>query len=46
MESSAAECPGTFEGWLETRGAALVGTYRGKDCEGSVSDGSFELREK
>lgn len=46
MENSATGCPGSFEGWLELRGVALVGAYRGTDCEGAVSDGLFELREK
>ncbi len=44
MENTAPECPGTFEGSAEITDTALVGTYRGSDCEGPVSDGQLELR--
>lgn len=46
MENTAPECPGTFEGWAEVRGSTLVGAYHGKDCDGPVSEGSFELRHR
>ncbi len=47
MENTAPECPGTFEGWIqigETTG--MIGAYHGKDCEGVVSDGRFDLRSR
>ena len=44
MENTAAECPGTFEGWAEFGGTTLVGAYHGRDCEGPVSDGWLDLR--
>ena len=44
LENTAPECPGTFEGWVELAETTLIGAYRGKDCEGPVSDGRLELR--
>ena len=46
MENTTPECPGTFEGWMELTETTLIGAYRGKDCEGPVSDGRLELRLK
>jgi hypothetical protein len=43
MESLASDCPGTFEGAGEITPTTLTATYRGKDCEGAVSDGRLEL---
>ena len=43
MENTAAACPGILDGWIEIGTAALVGAYRGKDCDGLVSDGRLEL---
>lgn len=44
MENIAPECPGTFEGSAEIGDTSMVATYRGKDCEGAVTDGKLELR--
>lgn len=44
MENIAPECPGTFEGFAEISDTSMVATYRGKDCEGAVTDGKLELR--
>jgi hypothetical protein len=44
MENIAPECPGTFEGSAEIRDTSMMATYRGKDCEGLVTDGKLELR--
>jgi hypothetical protein len=44
MENIAPECPGTFEGSAEINDKAMVVTYRGKDCQGVVSDGTLDLR--
>lgn len=44
MENTAPECPGTFEGWAEVSESSMIGAYHGKDCEGVVSDGRFDLR--
>jgi len=44
MENTAPECPATFEGWAEITDTTFTASYRGKDCEGPVSDGRFELR--
>jgi len=44
MENIAPECPGTFEGSAEISDTSMVATYRGKDCEGAVTDGKLELR--
>ncbi len=44
MENTAPECLGTFEGWAEFGETSMVGAYHGKDCEGAVSDGRFDLR--
>ncbi len=46
MESTARECPGLFEGWMEISETALIGTYHGKDCEGPVSSGRLDLHPK
>lgn len=46
MENTAPGCPGAFEGWTTSDGTKLVGAYHGKDCEGLVSDGWFELHAK
>ncbi len=46
MENTAPECPGTFEGWAEITDITFIGGYRGKDCEGAVTDGRFELRRR
>ena len=46
MQNTAPGCPGTFEGWAEVRGSALIGAYHGTDCEGAVSDGWLELKAK
>jgi len=43
MESLAAECPGTFEGAGEITPTKLTASYRGRDCEGVVTDGRLEL---
>ena len=43
MDNTAPECPGTFEGSAEINDTKLVGTYRGKDCQGPVSNGRLEL---
>ena len=44
MENIAPECPGTFEGSAEISDTSMMATYRGKDCEGVVTDGKLELR--
>jgi hypothetical protein len=44
MENIAPECPGIFEGSAEISDTSMVATYRGKDCEGAVTDGKLELR--
>lgn len=44
MENTAPECPGIFGGWAELGETSMVGAYHGKDCEGAVSDGRFDLR--
>jgi hypothetical protein len=44
MENIAPECPGIFEGSAELNDTSMMGTYRGKDCEGAVTDGKLELR--
>jgi len=44
MENIAPECPGAFEGSAEITDTAMVVTYRGKDCEGAVTDGTLQLR--
>jgi hypothetical protein len=44
MENIAPECPGTFEGSAEISDITLVGSYRGGDCEGAVTEGRLELR--
>lgn len=44
MENIAPECPGIFEGSAELNETSMVGTYRGKDCEGAVTSGKLELR--
>lgn len=44
MDNIAPECPGTFEGSAEITDTTLVATYRGRDCEGSVTGGRLELR--
>ena len=44
MENIAPECPGIFEGSAELDDTSMVGTYRGKDCEGAVTSGKLELR--
>ncbi len=44
MENIAPECPGIFEGSAELNDTLMVGTYRGKDCEGAVTSGKLELR--
>jgi hypothetical protein len=44
MENLAPECPGTFQGVADLSGSTLVGTYRGQDCEGTVTDGRLDLR--
>jgi len=44
MENTATECPATFEGWAEITESTFTANYRGKDCEGPVSDGRLELR--
>ena len=46
MESTAPDCPGTFDGWMEIGETVLTGTYQGKDCEGPVSEGRLDLRQK
>jgi len=46
MENTSPECPGLLEAWMEITETALVGTYHGKDCDGSVSNGRLELRPK
>jgi hypothetical protein len=43
MENIAPECPGAFEGSAEISDTAMVVTYRGKDCEGVVTDGTLQL---
>jgi hypothetical protein len=44
MENTAPECPAVFEGSMEISQSVLTGTYQGRDCEGSVTDGRLELR--
>lgn len=44
MENIAPECPGMLEGSSDITETTLVAIYRGKDCEGSVTDGRLELR--
>ena len=44
MENVAPECPGTLVGTGEITSTALIATYRGSDCEGSITDGRLELR--
>jgi len=44
MENLAPECPGTFEGLVDLSQTSLSGSYRGKDCEGAVTDGRLDLR--
>jgi hypothetical protein len=44
MENIAPECPGTFEGSADISDTSMVATYRGKDCEGAVTQGKLELR--
>ncbi len=44
LENIAPECPGIFEGSAELSDTSMVGTYRGKDCEGAVTGGTLELR--
>jgi hypothetical protein len=44
MENVGPECPGTLEGAGEITDTTLVATYRGKDCEGGITDGRLELR--
>ncbi len=46
MENIAGGCPGTFDGSSDITDTTLVATYRGRDCEGPVSDGRLELRSK
>ncbi len=46
MENTAPECPGLFEGSAEITDTTLVGSYRGKDCQGDVTGGQLELRVK
>jgi len=43
MENTASACPGILDGWIEIGTAALIGAYRGKDCDGPVSDGRLDL---
>jgi hypothetical protein len=44
MENKTSECPGELEGWVEMRDAVLIGAYHGRDCDGPVSDGRFDVR--
>ena len=44
MENVAPECPGTLEGAGEITDTTLIASYRGKDCEGDITDGRLELR--
>jgi hypothetical protein len=44
MENVARECPGALEGTGEITDTALTVSYRGSDCEGSITDGRLELR--
>ena len=44
MENTATGCPATFEGWAEITESTFTANYRGKDCEGPVSEGRLELR--
>lgn len=44
MESPASDCPAELDGWAELGDALFVGAYHGKDCEGPVSDGRFDVR--
>ncbi len=46
MENTAPECPAVFEGSMEISQSVLTGTYHGRDCEGSVTDGRLELRQR
>lgn len=43
MENTAPECPGLFEGHGTVRRNVLRGKYKGRDCQGEVSDGRLEL---
>jgi hypothetical protein len=44
MESTASDCPAELDGWADVGDALFVGAYHGKDCEGPVSDGRFDVR--
>lgn len=46
MENIGPECPARLEGSAEFRGSTLVGNYQGRDCEGPISGGRFELHAK
>lgn len=43
MEKTAPECPGLYRGVGKLGKKTIYGHYRGKDCEGKVSDGRLEL---
>jgi hypothetical protein len=43
MENTAPECPGLFEGHGTVGRNVLRGEYKGRDCQGPVSDGHLEL---
>jgi hypothetical protein len=43
MENTAPECPGILAGAGRIDDATLIGSYRGRDCVGPVTDGHLEL---
>ena len=36
-------CPGHFEGSVELRSGAMIGSYSGSDCQGAHANGSFSM---
>lgn len=43
MENTAPECPALYRGVGKLGEKSIFGHYRGKDCEGKVSDGRLDL---
>lgn len=43
MENIAPECPGSFDGSAEISDTSMVVTYGGKDCQGTVTQGTLTL---
>jgi len=44
MENLASECPGAFEGSAEISDTKMLATYAGRDCQGTVTNGTLQLR--